>query len=169
MTTIIGYALFILFPLAMAYAAISDVLTMTIPNRLSLALVLVFFLLAPVVGIGLEDLARHVAAAAIVLAVCFALFAFGWFGGGDAKLAAAIALWLGLDHTLPFVMQTAIWGGLLTLALLAFRQYTLPVFAVGRQWIERLHDRKVGVPYGVALAAAAVAVYPQTPWFGFAA
>jgi len=168
MTTIIGYGLLVLFPLAMAYAAISDVLTMTIPNRLSIALVVIFFVLAPVIGMGVQEIAAHAAVATIVLAVCFGLFAFGWLGGGDAKIAAAIALWLGPQLTLPFLLQTAIWGGLLTLAILAFRQYTLPVFAVGRQWIERLHDRTAGVPYGVALAAAAVAVYPQTAWFGFA-
>ena len=168
MTTIIGYGLLVLFPLAMAYAAISDVLTMTIPNRLSIALVAVFFVLAPAIGMGVQEIAAHAAVAAIVLAVCFGLFAFGWLGGGDAKIAAAIALWLGPQMTLPFLLQTAIWGGLLTLAILAFRQFTLPVFAVGRQWIERLHDRTGGVPYGVALAAAAVAVYPQTAWFGFA-
>jgi prepilin peptidase CpaA len=88
----------VLFPAAMAFAAVSDLLTMTISNRLSLALALGFFALAAIVGMPLEDVGYHVLASAVVLAVCFSFFAFGWIGGGDAKLAAATALWLGFAH-----------------------------------------------------------------------
>jgi len=161
--------LFAIFPAAMVYAAASDLLTMTISNRISLALVAAFVLFAPLVGMDLQAFGLHVAAGAIVLAVTFACFAFGWIGGGDAKLAAVIALWLGLDHTLEFVVTASVYGGLLTLALLSFRGAVLPAFAVRQPWVQRLHDKRSGVPYGLALAAAALTVYPGSVWIALAA
>ena len=79
----------------MAFAASSDLLTMTISNRLSLALAGGFFLLTLVTGMGLHAFGMHLAAAAVVLVVAFIFFSQGWIGGGDAKLAAATALWFG--------------------------------------------------------------------------
>ena len=169
MLATIHLLLFAIFPAAMVFAAASDLLTMTISNRISLALVAAFVLLAPVVGMDLAAFGLHVAAGAVVLAVTFALFAFGWIGGGDAKLAAVIALWLGLDHTLEFVVTASVYGGLLTLALLSFRGAVLPAFAVRQPWVQRLHDKRSGVPYGLALAAAALTVYPGSVWIGLAA
>jgi prepilin peptidase CpaA len=169
MLATIHLVLFAIFPAAMVFAAASDLLTMTISNRISLALVAIFVLLAPVVGMDLATFGLHVAAGAVVLAVTFACFAFGWIGGGDAKLAAVIALWLGLDHTLEFVVTASVYGGLLTLALLSFRGAVLPAFAVRQPWVLRLHDKRSGVPYGLALAAAALTVYPGSVWIALAA
>src|SRR4051794_41751889 len=104
-------ALLLLFPALMAYAAASDLLTMKIPNRVSLALGAGFFVFAAVAGLSLADVALHVAAGALVLAVCFAMFAFGWIGGGDAKLAAATALWLGFAALTDYLLIAAIGGG----------------------------------------------------------
>src|SRR5207247_6284366 len=84
-----------LFPAMMAFAASSDLLTMTISNRVSLVLTGGFFALAVASGMGGIDMLMHLAAAAIVLVVSFICFARGWIGGGDAKLAAATALWFG--------------------------------------------------------------------------
>lgn len=86
------------FPAMMAFAASSDLLTMTIANRVSLILVGGFALLAVLTGTGADDLLWHVAAAASVLVVVFIFFTRGWIGGGDAKLAAATVLWLGFAH-----------------------------------------------------------------------
>src|SRR6202521_1749456 len=85
-----------LFPAAMAFAAASDLITMTISNRLSLALCAAFFLVAVAVGMPVADMGRHVLASLVVLAVAFAFFARGWIGGGDAKLPAAPPPWLRL-------------------------------------------------------------------------
>ncbi|HTV27312.1 MAG TPA: peptidase, partial [Xanthobacteraceae bacterium] len=52
----------------------------------------------------------------------------------------------------------------LTLLLIQFRMLPLPHVLVGRDWIERLHRRGGGIPYGIALAAAALLVYPHTEW-----
>jgi len=153
-----------LFPGIMAFAASSDLLTMTIANRVSLILVAGFVLLAVMTGMSPIAMAWHVAAGAAVLVITFVMFSFGWVGGGDAKLAAATALWLGFAHLLDYLVYASILGGALTLALIQFRMLPLPA-ALGRhEWIERLHRRGSGVPYGIALAAAALLVYPHTEW-----
>jgi len=158
----------VLFPFALAFAAASDLLTMTIPNRVSLILLVGFAVLAPLSGMDLHTMTLHAAAGGAVLAIAFACFAFGWIGGGDAKLAAMIALWLGLGGTLEFLAVAAIFGGLLTVAILRLRQAVLPGPMARQAWLMRLHDPRAGVPYGIALAAAGLMVFPHTPWMALA-
>jgi prepilin peptidase CpaA len=154
----------LLFPALMAFAASSDLLTMTISNRLSLALTGGFFLLMIVTGMSLHAVGMHLAAATVVLVVAFAFFSQGWIGGGDAKLAAATALWFGFDHLLDYLIYASLFGGALTLAILQFRKIPLPAMLARQSWILRLHETDGGIPYGIALAAAALAVYPKTGW-----
>jgi prepilin peptidase CpaA len=153
-----------LFPAMMAFAASSDLLTMTIANRVSLVLIGGFAVLAVLSGLSGPELLSHVGAAAAVLAVAFVCFACGWIGGGDAKLAAATTLWLGLSHLFDYLVYASILGGALTLLIIQFRTLPLPRVLVGKEWAERLHRQGGGVPYGIALAAAALLVYPQTEW-----
>lgn len=153
-----------LFPALMAFAASSDLLTMTISNRVSIVLVAGFFALAFVIGMSPAVIVAHIAAAAVVLVVAFVFFAQGWIGGGDAKLAAATALWLGFDHLVAYLVYASLFGGVLTFVLLQLRGIPLPSLLSGQQWAERLHRKDSGVPYGIALAAAALAVYPDTIW-----
>jgi prepilin peptidase CpaA len=167
--TVIQYLAFWLFPLVMAYAAWSDLFSMTISNRLSLLLVPGFFLLAPFAGIGLDALPMHVAVAGIMLAVGFTCFAMGWIGGGDAKLAAVAALWLGPENMLDFVMIATLLGGALTLFIMNFRQALLPATLIRQDWVARLHDMEAGVPYGIALSAAALWCYPYSVWIALVA
>ena len=154
----------LLFPALMAFAASSDLLTMTISNRLSLALAGGFFLLIAVTGMSLYAVGMHLAAAMVVLVVAFAVFSQGWIGGGDAKLAAATALWFGFDYLLDYLIYASLFGGALTLAILQFRKIPLPAMLARQSWILRLHETDGGIPYGIALAAAALAVYPKTGW-----
>jgi prepilin peptidase CpaA len=158
-----GIRLF-LFPALMAFAASSDLFTMTISNRLSLALTGGFFLLTIVTGMSLAAISMHLAAAALVLVVCFGFFSQGWIGGGDAKLAAATALWFGFDFLLDYLVYASLFGGVLTILLIQFRKLPLPGPLARQTWILRLHETGGGVPYGIALAAAALAVYPKTGW-----
>jgi len=153
-----------LFPGLMAFAASSDLLTMTIANRVSLILAGGFLVLAVMTGMSPIDVGWHFAAGAVVLVLTFVMFSLGWVGGGDAKLAAATALWLGFAHLLDYLIYASILGGVLTLALIQFRMLPLPASLARREWIERLHRRGGGVPYGIALAAAALLVYPHTEW-----
>jgi prepilin peptidase CpaA len=158
-----------LFPAMMAFAASSDLLTMTISNRVSLMLIAGFAVLAPMSGLSSVAILSHLGAAGLVLVVSFGFFTRGWIGGGDAKLAASTALWLGFDHLLAYLVYASLFGGALTLLLIQFRLWPLPAALASQSWIERLHRKDAGVPYGIALAAAALAVYPETQWMAAAA
>jgi prepilin peptidase CpaA len=155
-------AILVFFPLVMVFAALSDLFTMTISNRISLALLVVFPVIALLAGQSWQDVLLHLACGAGVLVLTFGMFAFGWIGGGDAKLAAATAVWIGLDHLSDYGVVAGLAGGVLTLAILGMRQYPLPRFALKFDWVQTLHERGGGVPYGIALACAGLYMYPQT-------
>ena len=106
----------------------------------------------------------HIGAGAAVLVVTFIFFARGWIGGGDAKLAAATALWLGFDQLMNYLLYASLFGGLLTILVIRFRCMPLPAALAGQEWAQRLHRLDAGVPYGIALAASALLVYPETFW-----
>jgi prepilin peptidase CpaA len=110
------------------------------------------------------DMLSHVGAALTLLAVTFVFFARGWIGGGDAKLAAATALWLGFEHLMPYLLYASLLGGVLTLVMIRFRLIPLPAMLAEQEWAKRLHRLDGGVPYGIALAAAALMIYPDTLW-----
>ncbi len=154
----------LVFPALMAFAASSDLLTMTISNRLSLALAGAFFVLTLTTGMPLPVIGMHLAAGALVLVVSFGFFTQGWIGGGDAKLAAATALWFGFAHLLDYLIYASLFGGALTLLIIQFRKLPLPGVLARQVWIQRLHETEGGIPYGIALAAAALAIYPKTGW-----
>jgi prepilin peptidase CpaA len=153
-----------LFPALMAFAAASDLFTMTISNRVSMALIAGFAVLAPLCGMGATDILMHAGAGATVLVVAFGCFACGWVGGGDAKLAASVALWFGFVHLMNYLLYASLFGGALTILLLQLRQWPLPYALTGQAWLMRLHAKESGIPYGIALAIGALAVYPQTDW-----
>jgi prepilin peptidase CpaA len=148
----------------MAFAAASDLLTMTISNRVSLALVAGFLILAVAGGMGLPDILSHIGAGAAVLAVAFSCFAMGWVGGGDAKVVSTVALWFGFAHLMNYLLYASVFGGALTLLLLQFRQWPLPYVLTGQAWLMKLHAKESGVPYGIALAIGALMIYPETEW-----
>jgi prepilin peptidase CpaA len=154
----------LLFPAMMAFAASSDLLTMTISNRISIILIAGFFALALLVGMSPSDMLSHLAAGGAVLVVAFVFFARGWIGGGDAKLAAVTGLWLGFDFLPAYLIYASLFGGLLTLMIIRFRGTPIPMALIGQEWAERLHRANAGIPYGIALAAAALLIYPETPW-----
>jgi prepilin peptidase CpaA len=152
------------FPALMAFAAASDLFTMTISNRVSLALVAGFLALAAASGMAPSDILMHLAAGSVVLVGAFACFAFGWIGGGDAKVAASAALWFGFAHLLNYLIYASLFGGVLTLLLLQFRQWPLPYALAGQSWLLKLHAKESGIPYGIALAVGALMIYPETEW-----
>jgi prepilin peptidase CpaA len=161
---ILDLARLLLFPALMAFAAASDLFTMTISNRISLLLIGGFALMAAFSGMALHDIGSHVGAGLAVLVVAFTCFAFGWVGGGDAKLAASAGLWFGFGHLLDFLVYASLFGGALTLLLLQARQWPLPHALGSQPWLLKLHDKETGIPYGIALALGALMVYPETEW-----
>ncbi|WP_244622851.1 A24 family peptidase [Microvirga brassicacearum] len=152
------------FIAAVLWAGAADLVTMKIRNGLVLFLIAGYIILAPLSGIAWLDIGWSIAVAAGVLACMFVLFGLGWIGGGDAKLAAVIALWLGADHALAYILYTALFGGILTIVLLQFRLMVLPLQCLTVPWIMRLHAPETGVPYGVAITAAALFIFPATHW-----
>jgi prepilin peptidase CpaA len=158
------YPLLLVFPVALAFAAAFDLFTMTIPNKISLALVGSFLVVAPLAGLPLDVIGVHVASALAVLVIGFVCFLRGWAGGGDAKFLAACALWLGYDSLLQFLLTVGLMGGALSLIILAYR--ALPhAGQYSPAWLVRLHAKESGVPYGLAIAGAALLLYPETRWF----
>jgi len=161
---VLDYPVLLLFPVALMFAAVSDILTMTIPNRISLALIATFPIAAFMAGLPMATALMHLAAFAIVLAVCFAMFSYNLLGGGDAKLLASTSLWIGMTHLLPFLVWVTLYGGILALAILTFRRMPVAALPVP-QWVLRLHKSGGGIPYGLAICAGGLLVYPKTEIF----
>ncbi|WP_229743638.1 A24 family peptidase [Aliidongia dinghuensis] len=112
-------------------ASWTDLTTYRIPNRIPLAIFLLFPVFALASGLSLSDVLWHGAAFGITFAAGFVLFAFNKVGGGDVKLFAATALWAGWGTPLiELTTMTAILGGLLSLAILLCRWTPIGV-AVG--------------------------------------
>jgi prepilin peptidase CpaA len=153
-----------IFAFTMVYAGVTDLTTNKIRNGLVLIFLLAYAVLAPFAGFTVYEIGWSAAVAAGVLLFAFIFFTLGWIGGGDAKLAAVTALWFGADHTPAYLIYTTLLGGAFTLAILQFRVLTLPACLQNRSWISRLHSRGSSIPYGVAMALAALVVFPETRW-----
>jgi len=159
-------------PALLAAAGAFDLMSYTIPNIIPGAMIALFIPFMVIIalsgGMSWSEIGLHLLGGAVGLAAGMALFAAGWVGGGDAKLFAAAMLWLGWDALLEYTIMASILGGVLTFALLALRRVPLPSFLVKQPWLAHLSDHKAGVPYGVALAAAALLVLPDTRVFQIA-
>jgi prepilin peptidase CpaA len=153
-----------IFPAAMTLAAVTDLFTLTVPNRIVIALALLFFLAAPLAGLGLADIGVHAGPALAALTLGFALFSLGLVGGGDAKLFASSCLWLSPQAIIPYALYAALIGGALALLLLFWRAQPLPAMLASKGWLVRLHSPNEGMPYGIALAAAGLLAYPHSPF-----
>ncbi len=157
-----------LLPALLALAAGWDLASFTIPNALQLCLIGGFAAFIAAAGLSGHAVGTHLLAGLLGLAIGFALFALGYIGGGDAKLFACVVMWLGFHDLMSYALLASLFGGALTLGLLALRRVPLPAFFARQSWILRLHDEKAGIPYGVALAAGAFLLLPQTEIFRLA-
>ena len=147
-------------PALMIYACFSDLFTMRISNRLCLTVVGAFLVFALVATLPPLLVAWHLLAGLMVLIVSFSLFSFGWIGGGDAKFVAAVAVWFGFGQLWEFMAVSSILGGGLTLGLLMLRNHPIPQAMVRIGWINKLHDKRTGVPYGIALGVTGIMLLP---------
>ena len=168
-----SFLLVSLLPVLLIAAAIFDLTSFTIPNILPGARLVLFvaFLLAMALSghaVRWSEISHHFLAGGAGLLFGMGLFAFGLVGGGDAKLFAMASLWLGWDAMFEYMIFASLAGGALTFALLALRRFPLPPMLVKLPWMLRLADPQSGVPYGVALAAGALAVLPGTELFRLA-
>lgn len=157
-------AIFVVFPFCMAFAAISDTLSMTIANRISVVLVATFVVVAPLTGMDWTTFGLHMAAGAIVLVATFVLFAMGGMGGGDAKLLAATAIWMGLGIPLvEYLVYTSIAGGALTVLILTYRRSILPTYLGHNMFLRHFGEDQKGVPYGIALGIGGMLAFADSP------
>ena len=152
------------FPVLVILGGLKDATSYTIPNWIPLALMAAFAPAALASGAPPASLGWCAAAGFAALICGMGMFAAGWIGGGDAKLLAAAALWLGLPAMTTYLAVTGIAGGALTLGLLALRSTALrPLTVNGPAWFCRLAGQGEGVPYGVAIAVGALAAFPLSP------
>jgi len=161
---IIAFFLFSVFSICMAMAAFKDATTMTIPNWISLVVIAGFFLVTPFVWQGFPILGEHLLVGLAFFVAGFAFFAFGWLGGGDAKLMAATALWWQWADALNYIVYTTLIGAALGLFLLIGRKY-VPVSILTSSWAYQLFKEEKKMPYGLALAAGALLTLPESTIF----
>lgn len=166
MITILGQTL---LPFLALIAAASDFLTLRIPNWLNAVIVLAFFPMAVATGMPGEAVMWHCLTGFVVLVVGFGLFSAGVIGGGDAKLLAATALWIGNAQLLPFLVFTALAGGVLVIIMQAWRLLRMEGEARELGWAKRLFGMKMDLPYGVAIAAGTLLALPGTWWMSLSA
>lgn len=158
-------AFLLVFPVCMSFAAANDLFTMRIPNKISIALILGFAASAIVAGMSMENIGWHLAIGIGALSFTFTLFSLRLFGGGDAKLLAAGALWMGQSAIVEYVFYVTMFGGILSVLILAYRRL-LPVPADRLPpWMSKLHEEGTGIPYGIAIAAGALVAFPKSEIF----
>lgn len=144
-----SYGLLAALAIALLFAAFTDLRSRQISNKLNAAIALGAPLFWWASGLSLGDIAWQVGVALISLVILAGFFALRWMGGGDVKLLAALALWVQPMLFLQLIIAMAIIGGVLTLAF-------------GAWHIARRQRDRLAIPYGVAIAAAALLVIGQT-------
>lgn len=154
------------FAVLLAVAAVSDLRAFRIPNAISLAIAALFPLY---IFTSDAPWSSGLLAAGLVFAVTTPMFFLGIFGGGDAKLLTATALWAGMTHLVPMLVVTTAIGCLLSVGIWLHHKFSfvsrLPVTVEGER--AEIHG-SLHVPYGVAIAAggAYVAIANSLPLFG---
>ena len=151
------------FPFAMIYSALTDLLEMKIENWAMSVLAIAFVPAALMADLPWQVAGGHVLIGFLCLSVTFAMFAAGWMGGGDAKLLAVTALWFGPSMLMvEYLLASALIGGGLTILILLMRSRMLPITRV--EFVDRLIEPDSGVPYGIALGIAGLYVYTHSVW-----
>ena len=156
--------LFFVFATPQLMAALNDANAMKIPNRIPLIVLAAYFVMVPFTWAGVPVFFEHLSAGVAMFAVGFAMFAFGWMGGGDSKLLAATSFWFTWPDVFNYMVFTAVFGGILTLFVMVGRKY-IPVKVMTSQWAHTMFRDETKIPYGLALAAGAIATLPQSQIF----
>lgn len=161
----IAYLIISVFPAALLIAAANDIYEFKIPNWVSLTLVIAYPAAGMAVGASPSVVVEGLIIGAGALAFGFALFAGKIVGGGDAKLFAAIAPWIGAGAFGMFLFYTALAGLGLAIVMGMFR--TMPILPIYARapWLIELHGRSKDLPYAVALGAGGLISFSQTPYF----
>jgi prepilin peptidase CpaA len=160
--TFLQAALLSVFPALVIIAALSDITSFTIPNRVSVLLMAGFVVTVLVLGRPLGEIGADFGLGFAALLIAMGMFAAGWIGGGDAKLFATATLWLGWSAMPVFLLTTALAGGALAIMLLNARSaWIRPYFSAAPPWLARLAEPESAVPYGVAIAVGGLVAFPH--------
>jgi prepilin peptidase CpaA len=141
-----------LLSVVLVIASISDIRDRRIPNWTVLAAAALFF---PWIFVGREvSILGSLAGAAVVFMIGLALYILRVVGAGDSKLVTAVSLFIGFGQLFPFLLLVALAGGVIAVMSLASR----PVHALVMFQMRGKGDFGRGVPYGVAIAIATIAL-----------
>lgn len=142
---------------AMIHVMYTDLTQQRILNPVILLLLGAYLPLATISGMTLQTIILSFGSALLVFLAGFGCFHAGWLGGGDVKLAAVSALWLGPGTVIHFILWTAILGSIVTLSILALRR---------KRALEsgRASQSDRFLPYGPGMALAAIILFPQSTW-----
>ena len=165
---ILSFLILVVFAATMLTAALKDASTMTIPNWVSVVVLVAFFLTMPFVWQGFPHFGEHLLVGTFMFLLGFGMFAMGWLGGGDAKLMAATSFWWTWPDLLMYGVYTTIAGGALALFILVGRKF-VPVRVMTMPWMHRMFKDEKKMPYGLALAFGALVTLPQSEIFKYAA
>ncbi|CUX34577.1 MULTISPECIES: A24 family peptidase [Agrobacterium] len=156
-------AIFLIAPFCFALAAFTDLLSMSIPNRIPAFMLLSFLIIAPFSGLSWESIGMSVVASILVFLACFGLFLTNTMGGGDAKLMTAAAAWYGFNVSLiEFLLAVSLAGGLLTVMILVLRSRSQEILIAGLPIPDSLLMTNK-IPYGIGIAIAGFLTYGETP------
>ena len=140
-----SYGLLAALAIALLFAAFTDLRSRQISNKLNAVIALGAPLFWWASGLSLIDVAWQLGVALLSLVILAGFFAMRWMGGGDVKLLTALALWVKPAMFLNLIVAMALIGGALTLAF-------------GAWHIARRQRDRLAIPYGVAIASAALLV-----------
>lgn len=158
----------LIYPVVLVLAMLSDLRRFIIPNTLSIILAISYPVTALLAGLAWQDVMWNIGLGAALLLAGMVLFMLRVFGGGDAKLIAAVGIWTGTEHLLAFLAYMAMIGGVLALVLIVFRRMKLAGALAGWPWLRELHGRKHEVPYAVAIGSSGLLIYGSLPVIGAA-
>ena len=130
----------------------SDLKRLMIPNEHSIAIVGLFVLAFVLSPASFGSLTGHLLTGFLFFIVGFLLFARGMLGGGDAKLAAALGLWLGPKAVIPFLFFMSLAGGLLALFSIYIKKRKPFPKADSQSWIGQIQAGRSALPYGIAIS-----------------
>jgi prepilin peptidase CpaA len=158
-----------LLPVLLIVAATSDMMSLRIPNWLTILIAALFFPMALITGMPIHDFGMHLLAGLGLFAVGFIFFQFGIFGGGDAKLMAAAGLWFGTTQSLPFLFMTVMAGGVLALIVGIWSAISISWEIEGdnkftKSFGEKIRGLKPNVPYGFAFAIGGILAFKDSWW-----
>lgn len=142
-------------------AAVKDTMTMTIPNWMNVTLALMFVPAAIAAGISWPVAGYHLLVGLTAFVLSFGLFAFGLFGGGDAKMIPGVLLWIGPGGVLEFIVGMTLGGGALAVIVVLMRK-AVPV-ELAPPFARKVLSSESGIPYGVAIATGALFALPASP------